>query len=138
MDEEIILDSVTDEETILPEQNSVLSDEDIKNISQNILTELVEQSFVEDSEEQSEEESSEPDPQIDYTQQLSDINSSIADLRSDLDSLGESVALQSDTLEVVPSEIRSEFDDIITFQYLTFSLIFGVLVAIIFFQGLRK
>lgn len=76
--------------------------------------------------------------QTDYGQQLSDINSKLDDLYSSVNQLSESVVDLQTTSENQPDNIRSSFDDIVQFQYVTLSLIFGLLIAILFFKGLKK
>lgn len=76
--------------------------------------------------------------QNDYSQQLSDLYAAVYDLRSGFDDLSQSQLDLQSAVETTPEQIRSEFDDIIQFQYLCLSLIFGLLIAIIFFKGLKK
>lgn len=90
---------------------------------------------IDDTENENEDEQVE---QIDYTQQISDINSTINLLRSDIDSNSQSITTLTDSLESFPTDIREQFDDIVTFQYVSLSLYVGLLVAIIFFKGLKK
>ncbi len=140
MDENIIDNSILDESNILGEPSPTPS----QQLAQDLLNEL--QSIADNTEDSSEdntEDSSEDNEvntveTIDYSQQLSDINSSVDILHNDLVSLSGSVDTLQSSIETLPEDIKTQFDGFLDFGYLVLSLNIGFLVAILFFMGLKK
>ena len=140
MEENIIDNNITDESSILGESAPTPS----QQLAQDLLNEL--QTIAENTEDSSEDntEDSTVDNEvntvetIDYSQQLSDINSSVNLLHDDIVSLSQSVDSLQGSIEDLPENIKMQFDGFLDFGYLVLSLNIGFLVAILFFMGLKK
>ena len=108
-------------------------------VAHEILNEL--QQSIEVPEEEQEEqviEENEPTPQIDYTQQLSDINNSLNNLLDANSTNLQAITDRQDTLQNEILLIKQQNNEYMQFFYVTNSLYIGLLVAILFFKGLKK
>ena len=140
-----------DEITALPtEENAVNENETSEPITEEvptpaqvvaheILNELQQSIEVpEENTEEEEVEESEPSPQIDYSQQLSDINISLDDLSNTVSTNLQSVIDRQDSIQNEIMLVKEQHEEYMLFFYVTNSLYVGLFVAILFFKGLKK
>lgn len=146
---EFIQESVSDiEENASDIPENPVYDEQVQQIAHDIYTEIVNNANTDNSDNADNTDISnvsdggqvlnEEPAQTDYSQQLSDIYTKLDDLYISVNQLSQSVSDLQTTSENQPDNIRSSFDDIAQFHYVTLSLIFGLLIAILFFKGLKK
>lgn len=119
-----------DSNNIVGDSNDDLS----HDIAVNLLNEL---QSISDQQEDNQEEIVENE-QIDYSQQLSDINNSLDTLHNDIVGLSSAIGEMQGSIESIPNEISMIFSDFIDFQYVLLSIYLGILIAILFFMGLKK
>lgn len=149
MENETIELQNTQENTDIVFQDGNIDTENPENVENPQVTELAQALYSEiknqaqnDSEniEDTETETDEVEQveQVDYSEQISDIYDRISDLQSGIDTNTQSIASIGYSVETLPNDIRASFDDIVQFQYVTLSLYVGILIAIIFFKGLKN
>lgn len=108
-------------------------------VAHEILNELQQSIEVPEEEQQEQEiEENEPTPQIDYIKQLSDINNSLGNIYDSNFTNLQAVIDRQDSLQNEILLIKQQNNEYMQFFYVTNSLYVGLLVAILFFKGLKK